>query len=123
MLNSWSNDWFGTTAAKSSTNAMSTIEDVRRAMREFQEKWKDVDLGPDVWVLTFNEMDKLKLLCEKRKPDVTHVAFPGEPWTIYGIRVEKYATKEQVRARVIELAANGVKAGFLVDEVKPCCSD
>lgn len=124
MLNSWSDDWCGTTATKPSTDKMPTIEDIRRAMREFQEKWKDVDLGPDVWVLTHDEFQELKRLCEQRDP--SGGGFGGalqDPSTIYGIRIEEYATKQEVRARVLELADKGVKAGFLVDEVEPCCSD
>jgi hypothetical protein len=114
--NPWSDDWIYTTAAEQSTDATPTIDTIRRAIRKFQEKWKDADLGPDVWVLTHAQMQDLKLEMEKRDPFVAWCGGSKDPLSIYGIRVEEYATKEEVRARVIELAANGIRAGFLKSE-------
>ncbi len=114
--NPWSDDWIFTTAADQGTDATPTIDTIRRAMREFQERWKDVALGPDVWVLTHAEMQELKLQMEKRDPFVEWCGGQKDPLSIYGIRIEEFATKQEVRNRVIELAANGVKAGFLTKE-------
>jgi hypothetical protein len=115
-MNSWSDDWAGTTAGPTSTNAMPTIEDIRRAMREFRRI--RMERGPDTWILTHEEMQCLKDKCKSRGllPDRPELA--SDPFSIYGIRIEEYATKQEVRARVIELAANGVTAGFLAQEEK-----
>lgn len=113
--NSWSDDWDKSYATRITTETP-TIEDLRRTMREFQEKRKGIDLGPDVWVLTHAEMQELKLQMEKRDPFVEWCGEQKDPLTIYGIRIEEFATKQEVRNRVIELAANGVKAGFLTKE-------
>ena len=115
-LNSWSNDWIGTTAADQSAEHMPTFETIRKAMREFKEKWKDVDLGPDVWVLTHAEMQELKQHCEKRDPPITSLGIVGWESSIYGIRIESFPTRREVFARVLELADKGVKAGFLANE-------
>lgn len=115
-LNSWNDSWCGTTVAPQGENATPTIEDIRRTMREFQEKWKDVDLGPDVWVLTLSEFEKLKQHCEDHYPPLWCNGLPSDPWTIYGVRIESYFTKQEVRDRVLELTGKGVKAGFLANE-------
>lgn len=110
-LNSLSDDWT-TTDAEQSTDKAPTIKYLKRIMREFQEKWKDVDLGPDVLVLTHAEMQELKLHCQKRDLVMEPTGI-SSPWNIYGIRVEECATKLEVKARVAELASKGVKAGFI----------
>lgn len=93
---------------------ISTIKEIKSLVREFIRN--NEDRWPNVWVLTDDEYRKLVLLCEKRRPDVVWNGLPKEPWTIYGIRIEHLPTREQVRARVFELAENGVKAGFLQEE-------
>lgn len=90
------------------------IDEIKPLVRKFIRNNKDH--WPDVWVLTDDEYRQLELLCEKRRPDVVWSGLPKDPWTIYGIRVEHLPTREQVRARVFELADNGVKAGFLQEE-------
>lgn len=112
-LNSWSDDWATTSASEQSTEHVPTIETIWKAMREFEEKAKSKDLGPDVLVLTHSEMQELKLHCEKRDPPLACCGLPSDPWSIYGIRIEECATKAEVKLRVLELASYGVKAGYI----------
>ena len=113
-LNSWSADWAGTTSAKQSTQDMPTLETLKRAMQEFRKKY--FDRGPDVWVLTSDEVQYLKSHCEDRGLLVTQGGFASDPFSIYGIRIEECATTQEVRVRVLELADQGVKAGFIEED-------
>lgn len=104
---------FNTTSTLWSNAAAPTIERIRQVMREFMEKWKD--RGPDVLVLTNEEYAELYRQLESKHP----VPMGCDPFlsglTIYGINIERYATRAEVRTRVTELASKGIKAGFLKD--------
>lgn len=110
-LNSWSDNW-----AATSTDDGPTFADLQRVMREFQAKHKD--RGPDVWVLTHDEWMKLRLHCQVRDQHDIRRGIAGYQF-LDGIRIEECATRDEVRARVNELAEQDVKAGFLNDETVP----
>ena len=112
-INSWSDDWF-CTIANQSTSQTPTIDMMKRVMREFQDKFKD--RGPDVLVLTCSEFEELKRHCEKCDPPIASLGMTSWEPTIYGIRIESYQTREEVRARVLVLQSKGVKAGFNQEE-------
>ena len=95
------------------TTATPTLEEIKAAVRGFIRN--NEDHWPDVWVLTDAEYEKLKLHCEKHDSPITSLGITGWEPMIYGIRIEHYPTRDEVRARVLELADSDIKAGFIVE--------
>lgn len=117
MTNSWTDNWTcPVSSAEPNTTKMPTIESIRQAIREFKEQLEDLDLGPDVWVLTHAETQELKRRFEKRDPTMEPMAVLSSLWTTYGVCIETVTTKEEAIDRVAELASNGVKAGYLKEK-------
>lgn len=110
MLNSWSDDWDKSYTTRITTETP-TIDEIKAAVREFIAR--NNDRWPDVWVLTNDEYESLKQQCEAHELPFTRCPGNSSIFTVYGIRIEHYPSRQEVRARVLELADQGVKAGFI----------